>query len=473
MDYRMKHSLDAIFSPRSVAIIGASNNRKRWGYGTVFNMLAAGYRGKLFAVNPNETEVQGIRCYPRISEIPEEIDLAVIVVNASAVPGVIRECLQKSVKGGVVITAGFAEVSAEGAEIQKSLAEEAKNAGFHFVGPNCWGVWSAEANVNTLFWELPPKGSVSFVSQSGSLGEYLYNATQKRSYGVNKFVSCGNQACISFNDFLEYLGDDPSTKVVIGYVEDVGDGRQFLETARSVAARKPLLVYKAGTTSAGARAARSHTAAIAGNDNIFEAACRQAGVIRWHDFMEIFDMAEALCYQPLPRGNRVAIISSQGGFCVTAAEACSRMGMELPEMTEDAQEELRDQMRAFAPPPVNPIDTIARKSNDALADIAEIVAKQDYIDGLIITPHVGQFRSTMRPEEMIRRIKMAEALAAIPEKYGKPLVCANEHELAGPVYEIFKGKHIPFFDNPADCAKAMFALVRYAEIKRKSDGEHP
>ncbi|RJP74594.1 MAG: hypothetical protein C4532_01900 [Candidatus Abyssobacteria bacterium SURF_17] len=467
MDDRMKQSLDAIFRPRSVAIVGASNNRERWGYGTMLNMLEAGYRDTLYPVNPNEQQVQGVRCYPSISDVPGEIDLAVIVVNAAAVPVVIRECIRKKVKGGIVITAGFAEVSTEGAELQKSLAEEAKQAGFYFVGPNCWGIWSSEANVNTLFWDLPPKGPISFVSQSGSLGEYLYIATQRCGYGIDKFASCGNQACITFNDFLEYLGDDLATRVVIGYVEDVGDGRRFLEIARRVSAEKPLLIYKAGTTRAAARAARSHTAALVGNDSIFDAACRQAGAIRWHDFMEIFDMAEALCYQPLPRGNRVAVVSSAGGFCVTAAEACSRMGIELPEMSDEAQAMLRGHMRGFAPPPVNPIDCIARKSNESYIDILDVVARQDYIDGIIATPHLGRFSRTTKPEDMIRRIKLAESISSIPERYGKPLVCANEHELKGPVYEIYKSKHIPFFDNPGDCAKAMYALVKYSEIRRR------
>ncbi|NQU07236.1 MAG: CoA-binding protein [Candidatus Abyssubacteria bacterium] len=473
MQGSMKESLDAIFYPKSVAIVGASNNRRRWGYSTMLNMLDAGYRNALYPINPKEKEIQGVRAYKSISDVPERLDLAVIVVNASTVSSVIRECIDNKVRGGIVISAGFAEIGSEGASLQEKLAKEARDGGFHFVGPNCWGIWSSDANVNTLFWELPPKGPISFVSQSGSLGEYLYNATQKRGYGINKFISCGNQASLTFNDFLEYLGDDEATRVVIGYVEDVGDGRRFLEVARKVAAKKPLLIYKAGTTEAGARAARSHTAAIAGNDEIFDAACRQAGVIRWDDFMEIFDMAEALCYQPLPKGNRVAVLSSQGGFCVTAAEACSRLGMELPEMSAEAQAELREHMREFAPPPVNPIDCIARKDNDAFIDIVEIVAKQDYIDGIVMAVHVGRFDRRMSSEDMIRRINMAEVLSAIPEKFGKPLICANEHKLKGPLYEIFKRKHIPFFDNPMDAAKSMYALVRYAELRRRGRDSNP
>ncbi len=383
----------------------------------------------------------------------------------------LRECIEKKVRGGIIITAGFAEANEEGAQLQKELSAEARKGGFHFIGPNCWGIWSSDANVNTLFWELPPKGPISFVSQSGSLGEYLYNAAHKRGFGVNKFISCGNQACITFNDFLEYLGDDPATKVVMGYVEDVGDGRHFLEVARKVAAKKPLLIYKAGTTDAGKRAARSHTAAVAGDDAIFDAACRQAGVIRWDNFMEMFDMAEALCYQPLPKGNRIAVVSSAGGFCVTAAESLSRLGMELPELSAEAQAELRGHMLEFAPPPVNPVDCIARKSHTSFIDIVEIVAGQDYIDGIVMTTHAGHFDRHMSAENMVRRIEGAERLSSIPEKFGKPIICANEHELAGPVYEIFKGKHIPFFDNPMDAAKSMHALVRYAEIRRRAESQ--
>jgi len=275
----------------------------------------------------------------------------------SLIEEVVKACISKKVKGGIIITAGFAEIGAEGVELQDRLANEAKQAGFHFIGPNCWGIWSSEGNVNTVFGQdmLLPEGPVSFVSQSGTLGEYLYNATQKFGLGVSKFVSCENQACIAFNDILEYLGDDPSTRVIIGYVEDVGDGRRFLEIARKVSHKKPLLLFKAGTTPSAARACLTHTASIAGDDHIFDAACRQSGVIRWHNFMEMFAMADALSYQPLPRGNRVAVISMGGGFCVTAAEACTRLGMELPVMNSEAQKKILEQMDRFAPPQLIPL----------------------------------------------------------------------------------------------------------------------
>ena len=464
----MKDSLDKIFRPRSVAIVGASNDPRRWGYHTLTNMLEAGYRHRIYPVNPGEQEIQGIRCYNSITEVPGEIDLAIIVVNTSLISKVIQECTTKNVKGGIVITAGFAEISNEGAELQDKIARMAKEAGFHFIGPNCWGIWSSDGNVNTVFNQDMhlSKGQISFLSQSGTLGEYFCNATRKCGFGASKFISCGNQACITFNDILEYLGEDSSTKVITAYVEDVGDGRRFLEVARKITDRKPLLLVKAGSTPSAARACLSHTAAIAGNDDVFDAACRQAGIIRWHDFTEMFDMAEALCYQPHPKGNRVAVISPGGGFCVTAAEACTRLGLELPVLSAGAQKKILEQMGSFAPPPLNPIDAIARKSMDAYQDIIEIMASQDYIDGIIMTPRLGRFDRTKNPRGVIKKIELTERAAAIPEKYGKPLICASEHELAGPFYEIYKRKHIPFFDNPMDCAKVMYGLVQYGTRKR-------
>jgi len=463
MDERMKASLEAIFKPRSVAVVGASNNRDRWGYETMHTMLAANFRNELYPVNPNEKVVHGLPCYPSLSAIPDEIDLAIIVVNASLVPKVLEECIELKVKSGIVITAGFAEVSQEGAEQQKRLAERARETGFNFIGPNCWGVWSSAGRVNTLFWDhmIPPTGTISFVSQSGTLGEYFYQAALEFGFGMEKFVSCGNQACINVVDLIEYLGDDPDTEVVTAYIEDIGDGRRFIEVARRVAAKKPLLIYKAGTTEAGARAARSHTAAMAANDGIFDAACRQAGIIRWHDFREMFLMAAALSFQPPMKGNRVAVLSGGGGFCVTTAEACTRIGLELPEIDPQTRAEIMKHMNGFAPPPVNPIDMIARKGDESWLKTMDLVAGLDYIDGLIISQGLGRFDRTVTPEDMIRRIEMAEKLTAIARKHNKPLVAANEQKPRGPIYEILMRNRVPFFNDPTDCAAALYALSRY------------
>lgn len=470
MDIPMKQSLDAIFQPGSVAVVGASNNIMSWGFGTLNGLIVGRYRHTIYPINPKEKVIQGIPAYPSLKEVPGEIDLAVIVVNAASVSRVIEECLARKVKGGIVITAGFAEISSEGALLQKKIAEESRKAGFYFLGPNCLGVWSTEGRLNTFpnLARRPHRGSISFVSQSGTLSNYLFDASRKFGFGVSKVVSFGNQASITYVDLLEYLGEDPTTQVIISYVEDIGDGNKFVQVAKSVTEKKPLLIYKAGSSEASARAARSHTAALAGNDELFDAVCRQAGAIRWFDFMEMFYIANNLCYQPLPRGNRVAILHGGGGFCVTATEACTRLGLLVPEMSAQAQEAIREQMLPFSPPPVNPIDCIGTKNQEAYVRILEIVAGQDNIDGLIVMPPRDNFDRYTPASAMIETLKQTEAVATIPTKYHKPIVvAANESRMAGPVDEILKRYHIPTFENPVDCAKALLGMVKYGQVLKK------
>ena len=466
MDPRMKHSLDKIFNPESIAVIGASNNPSTWGYRTLGSIVGGKYRKKIYPIHPKEKVIQGLTAYARISDVPDTVDLAIIVIKAELVTGVIRECIEKGIKGGIVITAGFAEISGEGAAHQKKLVKECDEAGFHFIGPNCLGVVSTDANLCTMFREGmdPPKGPISFISQSGTLGWDFYHASLKSGFGMNKLISCGNQASISFVDLLEYLGQDPSTSVITGYMEDVRDGRRFLETARAITPHKPIFLFKAGGDEASARAAKSHTAALAGNDEVFEAACHQAGVIRWHDVNEMFDMADAACYLPRPKGNRVAVVSDGGGFNVTTAQACSRMGLNLPEMSQKAQAEILQHMQPFSPEPLNPIDCIAAKNDMAYRKIIEIAAAQDYIDGLIVMPFMGSFDRSQTPQRMIELIEFAESIATIPERHHKPVVLIADHNASGPVFEIFKRHHIPVLESPNDCARTMYGIMKYTEI---------
>jgi len=470
MDLQKKQSLDAIFKPRSVAVVGASNNIQSWGFGMLNSLLAGRFRNRMYPINPNEKIIQGLPGFPSLRDVPDEIDLAIIVVNASLVPQVIEECIAKKVKGGIVITAGFAEISPEGARAQKEITEASKKAGFYFLGPNCLGVWSSEGNLSTFpnMTQRPHRGPISFISQSGTLGNYLFNASRKYGFGVSKFISFGNQASISYVDLLEYLGEDSTTKVILSYVEDIGDGQRFLQVAKAVTRKKPLLIYKAGSSEAAARAARSHTAALAGNDAIFDAVCLQTGAIRWFDFLEMFYMANCLCYQPLPRGNRVAIIHGGGGFCVTATEACTRLGLRVPEMSPQAQEKIREQMLPFSPPPLNPIDCIGRKDEKAYLKIIEIAAEQENVDCLIVMPTRDNFNRYTHSSEMIDTLKITEAIATIPQKYQKPIVvAANEQQISGPIDEIFKRYHLPTFASPMDCAKALWAMVKYSQVLQK------
>jgi acyl-CoA synthetase (NDP forming) len=475
MDVGMKSSLDAIFNPKSIALIGASNNPDRWGHFTMKCLLEGGHNN-IYPVHPKDPEVHGIKAYPNLAAIPETIDLAVIAVNSNLAPQIIQECIEQDVKSGILITAGFAEISEAGAKIQQQLAENARKAGFYFIGPNCRGIWSADGKVNTdMHMELvPPEGPISFISQSGTLAEYCFAAANRNGSGVSKYVNCGNMAQVTFNDLLEYFKDDQSTNVITGYVEDIKDGRRFIEVGKKVTAEKPVLLIKAGASEASARAAKSHTAAMAGNDAVFDAACRQAGIIRCQNINDMFDMADTICYAPKPAGNRVAILSGGGGFCVLTAEACSRHGLEVPVLTTDAQKAIRQHMESYSPHPVNPVDLIAPKTQESIIDIIEIIADQDNIDGIIYTPRLGRFDRSMNSQQMIHSIELAERLASIPQKFNKPLILAalifEAQLMSGPIYEIYKRNHIPYFFDPESCAKAMSALVQYQALQTFTKG---
>ena len=468
----MKISLDAIFNPKSVAVIGARDRRGTFGYNALAGMIGMGYTKSLFPVNPSQDEVQGIRAYKNLTEIPEPVDMAVIVVNASLVSTVIDNCIDKGIKGGILITAGFAELGEDGVEQQKSIVEKSNAANFHFIGPNCMGVRSTEGKVSTMGMrqgEFSRVGPISFISQSGTLGGYFFEAAARNGFNTNKFISCGNQASINFTDLLEYLGEDDTTQVIAGYMEGMQDGRRFLDVAKKVSAKKPVLLFKAGSSEASARAASSHTASMASNDDIFDSVCRQAGVLRFRDFNEMFDLAGALCYQPVPKGNRVAVISGGGGFCVTTAEACAERGLDLPILSEKAQAELRKLMDPYAPAPVNPVDCIGITGIDDFYKVIETAARQDNIDSLIIMPWGTRVNPYIDPDELIKYIETAKKVSEIPKKYGKPVILSGRQEgMIGPIYDLYKKNHIPFQDSPVECATMVAGLVKYGEMHGSS-----
>jgi acyl-CoA synthetase (NDP forming) len=299
------------------------------------------------------------------------------------------------------------------------------------------------------------------------MGDYLFDVSQAKGYGFAKFVSSGNQASLDVCDYLEYMADDEDTKVVTLYLEGVKDGRRFLEVAKKATAKKPVLVYKMGRTEAGARAAASHTASLTGSSQLFDAACKQAGVLVCDHMLEMFDFAEALGHQPLPAGNRVAIASGGGGFCVVTAEACEKVGLEIPVLDQEAQRAILEHVREFSPKPVNPVDLIARKSHLDYAAAIDVLARQSYIDGIIIMPPYGGFHRTSSPESMKQLVEGCSMIAEIPRKYKKPVVAFAMREYKETaMYEILKRGEIPFFESPETCARAMKALCSYADYRR-------
>jgi len=457
--------LDPIFRPRSLAVIGASTQVEKWGHRMVVRPLNTGYRGMIYPVNPNSREIAGIRSYPSISSLPAGIDLAVITLPAAMVPEALEECLRHGIRGAVVISAGFAEANQEGEKLQQELARLAKAAGVPLVGPNCMGLWSSLVNLNLAFEEAPNPGAIAFISQSGTLGNYLMLLAKGKGYGFNGFISSGNQALLEVSDYLEYFGRDEGTRAIILYIEGLQDARRFREISRKVVQKKPVLVYKAGRFAVGARAALSHTASLAGNDAVFEALCKQTGLIRCYDPLHTFDMAVALSSQPLPRGNRVAIISGGGGYCVTMAEAAASYGLDVPQLDPADSEKIKKLLYPFAPQPWNPIDAAADVRPMTYARALDILLGLDYIDGiLMMIPFMFSFQ--LRSTASVRELMDAtEIICGLPAKYRKPMMGNTIPSVAvGPALELFKKAGIPFFATQDESARAMHGLVRYYQF---------
>jgi acetyl-CoA synthetase (ADP-forming) len=469
--------LDYIFRPESVAVIGASNFFGKWGFRVLSRLIKTGYRGAVFPVNHREETVCGIRAYKRISDVPQKVDLAVITIPAPHVPGIMEECVQQGVKGVVLITAGFAEIGETGRKLQDDVIKIARDGGIRIVGPNCMGIWSAAGMLNLSFEKTPLTGPISFISQSGTFGGYLSEIANSKGYGLSKFVSIGNQADVRAADYLEYLAGDDQTRVIVYYMEGFKDGRRFFNLAREVTKRNPVIIFNAGKTQAGARATQSQTASLAGSETVFDAMCRQAGLIRSQEALQSFDMAEALAGQPVAPGRRIAILGS-GGQGVVTADACEHLGLSVPALEKEVVAKLKEELPAHAPPPTNPVDFAGTvRTTVQEAAVVEMLLKQDSIDGVIsnvpINPMAWSYASKPGKIEqpLIDLLKItiegAETFASLPRKYNKPIVTIRFRKFENDIVtDILKGAGIPVYDTPEECARAMYALARYGEIRK-------
>ncbi len=456
-------SMARLFEPRSVAVIGASRERGKIGAEILHNVLSAGFQGPVFPVNPSAPEIEGVRCYATLADIPGEVDLAVIAVPAAAVPSAIDDCAAKGVRGVVVITAGFGETGEEGRRRETALLEKVREAGMRMVGPNCMGLVNTNPAVRlnaTFAPTYPPEGRVALSSQSGALGLALLDYAARLNLGISTFVSVGNKADVSSNDLVQYWAEDPRTDVILLYLESFGSPGVFARIARRVARRKPIVAVKAGRSRAGARAASSHTGALAESDAVVDALFRQAGVIRTGTLEELFDVAALLAHQPVPRGRRVAIVTNAGGPGILAADACEAQGLELPALSAETATALR----GLLPPAAsvaNPVDMLAAAPPDHYARTLQLVLADPNVDSVLaiyIPPIATDADAVARAiVEGTRRAAEKPVLAIFMSAKGAPAILAP----------------IPSYAFPEPAAIALARAVEYGQWRSRPPGSVP
>ena len=400
-DGRRLLRLDAVFAPRSVAIVGASGDATKWGGSVMRNLLDGGFAGVLYPINPRGGTILGLPAYAGPADLPETPDLVIVALGGAHAAAIIAECGRYGVPAAIVIAAGFGEAGEEGSALQRELARAADEGGVTLVGPNCMGVLCTSAHLSAVgFVTLRPEaGPISVVSQSGNIGTQLLMTAERRGVGVEKYVSSGNQASTDANDLLAYLAEDPLTGVVVMYLEGMSEGRRFYELARATTPRKPVIVVRGGMSALGRRAAGSHTGALAGSSEVFQAAARQAGVITTGDPDEALDVASLLAYLPLPAGRRVAVVTLGGGWGVLTADALAENGLQLAELPAEALAAVDELLPPFWSRG-NPIDLVATVAHGVPERVIELVAHSDTVDAVITLALIGS-PSSGRPGQAL------------------------------------------------------------------------
>ena len=455
-------SLRPFFEPSAVAVVGASRERGTVGAEIVRNLRSTGYRGAIFPVHPTASEIQGLRAYPRLTDIPVAVDLAVIVVPAARVVDVARDAAAKHVKALVVVSAGFAETGPDGRAREAELLGIVRDAGMRMIGPNCMGLLNADPGVllNATFSPVfPPAGRVAFSTQSGALGLAILEYARRVNLGISTFASIGNKADVSSNDLIQYWADDPNTGVILLYLESFGNPRKFGQLAREVGRRKPIVAVKAGRSDAGTRAALSHTGALAASDTIVSALFRHAGVIRTTTIEEMFDVAMLVDRQPLPEGNRVAILTNAGGPGILAADACEGHGLQVTALLDETIAGLR----AFLPPAAglhNPVDMLATASAEHYAQAMRL---------LLADPHVDSLLTIFIPPLVTATSDVAAAMTATARGAKKP-VLATFMGVEGAIPLLAP---IPAYRFPEAAVAALARVTEHAQWRRKPEGTTP
>ncbi len=475
----LKQQLDYLFNPRSVAVIGASNVFGKWGFNILGRLLSRKCDRQIYAINNKDPEVLGLKAYKSLVDVPGPVDLAVITVPFQALHQAMHDCVQKGVKIAIVISSGLAETGDEGTKIERELVEIARQGGIRIVGPNCLGNLDAFSNFCTVpFLPKVKRGSVALISQSGNSSQSVLNHGLEMGLGFSKFISSGNEADLRFEDYLEYLAQDDRTDIILGYVEGLREGRRFLELAKQITRKKPVIIMKAGRSDIGAKAAQSHSAALAGSDEVLNAAFKQCGVIRVEELTELIDVAVALLGQPLPRGRRVGVMAMGGGMAVMAADALRKEGLQLPPLSPATMETINSILsrRWSHGNPVDPAGDFV--SYHLLWPMLE----EENLDAIVIIGGVGMTASfagwagiplSMQYDANLLRRHVEESelgnlekTIKLMKKHKKPIFFTTMvwgAKRQGKVLGKLKQSHLEPYPAPEKAAKVLAHLVRYSE----------
>ncbi len=458
--------LKAFFEPSSVAVIGASTNPEKLGYAVLLNLIEGGYVriGKVFPINPKAGEILNIKAYPTVLDVPDPIELAIIVIPYQYVPEAMEQCGEKGISAIVVITAGFREAGFDGLERELELIKIAQKHNIRLIGPNCLGVIDTFTPLNASFSAgTPPKGPMAFMSQSGALGTAILDWAKAGRLGLSKFVSLGNKADVSEIDLLNAWVNDKESKVILIYAEGLPQGEQFIATARRVTRNKPVIAIKSGVTQSGSQAVSSHTGSLAGSEQAYEAAFRQAGVLRADSMEEMFDMALALGYQPLLKGDQIGIVTNAGGPGILATDAIERNGMNLARFELETIQDLKDFLPGAASS-VNPVDVLGDARSDRYAFAIEKVSKDPNVDGILVI---------LTPQAMTEVDSTAKTICEVASRIDKPvLACFMGESTVRDGIDILTRNGVPNYPFPERAALSFKAMYDYTHIQTRPLSEY-
>ncbi len=454
----MTVELDRFFAPAGIAVVGASRSPEKLGYVLLDNLQRARYQGRLYPVNPNAERILGLECFANVSALPEPPDLAILTVPARAVLQVVDECGNAGIRAVLIITAGFRETGAAGAGTEQELLALARRHGIRIIGPNSVGIINTEIGMNATFAETAPfQYEIGMFSQSGALATAILDWARSIGLGFSKFASLGNMVDLTDVDVLDYLGGDPATKMIVGYLEGITEGRRLMDVARRITPAKPVIVVKVGVTESGVRAASSHTGALATRDAVVDAAFRQAGIIRAATMDELFDYALAFAYAPLPAGPRVAVVTNAGGPGVMACDAIERARLVVAELSGQTTQVLRARLPQAAAI-ANPIDLLGDSGADRYQAVLEVVCSDPSVDAVI---------AMLTPQRVTEPERTARVISYMAREQQKPLLGVFMGGGAvSRARDMLDEARVPVYPYPERAVRALAALTRYGAYRR-------